>query len=441
MGRLRKELIWTLGEKRARAVLTRFGYALGYAAAVACRDSAEDDATWIGGAQESLQATRLAHIDTEKVRYDRSTGTFEYVAQMSDSFEVHAHLSHLPAGSCSKACWILAGYLSGFATAFLGGEVYFDEERCAVLGGGSCQIVGRSAEEWGAERAPELSRLFEEENVGTELTVVYDELEYKNRKLEEGAALLVAEITSHKAARDEAETSVAILKAQQESTPDAILIVDLEGRVLSYNSRFQKLWEVPPELLLRGRDKDLLAAVRAILKDPDAFLSVVEHLYAHPFEARSDDIVELKNGKTISRDTSPVLLSKGQPIARAWYFRDITSQRRHEGEYRHAQKMEAIGTLAGGIAHDFNNLLTAITGYVDLSLSTMGPSSPGRQGLETAAKAAARAAELTQALLNFSRQAEVRLQPVDLQNSIGETVQILTAHDRSADHDRDPLEG
>src|SRR2546427_10658769 len=57
-------------------------------------------------------------------------------------------------------------------------------------------------------------------------------------------------------------------------------------------------------------------------------------------------------------------------------FRDASDLRHLESQLRHAQKMEALGTLAAGIAHDFNNILTAILGYTELVQGEMPLASP-----------------------------------------------------------------
>jgi PAS domain S-box-containing protein len=85
---------------------------------------------------------------------------------------------------------------------------------------------------------------------------------------------------------------------------------------------------------------------------------------------------------------------------------DITAQHRLEQQFRQAQKMEAIGTLAGGIAHDFNNILAAMTGYTELAKMKLGNHPIVHDYLEAVTQAGQRATALVRQILTFSRQQE-----------------------------------
>ena len=78
-------------------------------------------------------------------------------------------------------------------------------------------------------------------------------------------------------------------------------------------------------------------------------------------------------------------------------------QERLEGELRHAQKLEVLGSLAGGVAHDFNNLLSVVLSYTDLILADLPAADPLRQDLGEIRQAGLRATELTRQLLAFGR--------------------------------------
>ncbi len=84
-------------------------------------------------------------------------------------------------------------------------------------------------------------------------------------------------------------------------------------------------------------------------------------------------------------------------------YEDITERKRLEDQLIHAQKMEAIGTLAGGIAHDFNNLLMGIQGRTSLMLMDIGPSHPHFAYLNHIEDIVKSGANLTKQLLGFAR--------------------------------------
>ncbi len=115
----------------------------------------------------------------------------------------------------------------------------------------------------------------------------------------------------------------------------------------------------------------------------------------------------------------------GTPAGILGVSHDITERKRLEEQFRHAQKMEAVGRLAGGVAHDFNNLLTVINGYADLYLPKTPEGHPHRAALTAIRDAGERASALTSQLLAFSRKAIVSPRVLDLNDVVTQAERLL----------------
>ncbi len=75
-----------------------------------------------------------------------------------------------------------------------------------------------------------------------------------------------------------------------------------------------------------------------------------------------------------------------------------------EVNLRHAQKMEAVGTMAGGIAHNFNNILGSCIGYAEMAKGEITEGSSVYSDIEQVLIAAHRAKKLVQQIMIFSTQ-------------------------------------
>jgi PAS domain S-box-containing protein len=115
----------------------------------------------------------------------------------------------------------------------------------------------------------------------------------------------------------------------------------------------------------------------------------------------------------------------GSLVAYDELIQDITERRTLQEEVVQAQKMEGIGRLAGGVAHDFNNLLTAILGNAELALLDLDPNHPARASIDEVTKAAEGAARLTRRLLSFARRQIVEPVPLNLNEVIGNSLEML----------------
>jgi signal transduction histidine kinase/ActR/RegA family two-component response regulator len=113
-------------------------------------------------------------------------------------------------------------------------------------------------------------------------------------------------------------------------------------------------------------------------------------------------------------------------------LREIENRKKAEAEnsqlesrLNHAQKMEAVGTLAGGIAHDFNNILSIILGYAGMARDDSPKDSAVVKDLDRVLEAGNRAKDLVRQILAFSRHADTEYFPLQLASYVKEATKML----------------
>ena len=233
---------------------------------------------------------------------------------------------------------------------------------------------------------------------------------------------IVHDITERKQAIEALRDSEEKYRTVLEANPDPVVVYDIEGKVVYFNPAFTRVfgWSLGERL---GKTMDLFVPEE---NWPETKVMIQRVLTGESFSGIESSRYT-KEGKIIPVSISGAVLRDmdGKPVGSVINLRDISERKNLESQLLHAQKMEAVGTLAGGIAHDFNNLLQAIQGYTELLLMRKKEGEPGFRELQEVIRASKRGAELTQQLLTFSRKVKSKRKPLDLNQEVGELRQLL----------------
>ena len=207
------------------------------------------------------------------------------------------------------------------------------------------------------------------------------------------------------------ERALAEIQTLFEHGPDAIVMVDSNGRITRSNQRAADIF---------GYANDKLQCMQVENLMPKRFR--MDHVTARQDYAK--DAIQQRMGSSnrevmglradgtefpIEANLGPISHGDGPQIVCA-SIRDVSQEQKVRDQLAHAQRIDAIGRMTSGIAHDFNNILSAILANLQL-IERQGPfDKPAvSECLDGALKATRRGAELTRRLLTFTRLQQSRI--------------------------------
>lgn len=238
-------------------------------------------------------------------------------------------------------------------------------------------------------------------------------IEYEGKEAVQTAFI---DITERKEMEMKLRETNDTLHALIQSSPSAIVALDLQGRVT--------LWNPAAEEIFGFTEEEVLGAANPIVPDNEiGFFRKHLELQQQGSTYKMELKRRTKSGELIdvSLSTAPLSDADGSVIGFIGVFEDVTEHKRAEAErtrleeeYRQAQRVEAVGRLAGGVAHDLNNLLTPILLHAEMLVNDFEEGLDSTQSAREILAAGNRAKDLVRQLLAFSRKQNLEYKPVQI---------------------------
>ena len=232
------------------------------------------------------------------------------------------------------------------------------------------------------------------------------------------AARLVLEVRQHAA---QVETLKALQERILESSGVGLLLVDIDGRIRTWNRRLEELYGLPRTDALGKRLREVfpLHSIRRIERELAAVGPGVEaRIYRHALVNRAGERI------VVNLTLSPIA-ADGEDGSRVVTFDDITGRVKLEEQVLQQERLASLGLLAAGVAHEVNTPLTGISSYAQLLLEDMSPDDPRRETLAKIETQTRRASTIANSLLNLARPERSAFESLALNDAVQEVLKLF----------------
>lgn len=223
-----------------------------------------------------------------------------------------------------------------------------------------------------------------------------------------GFAKITRDLTERRAAETKLRESEEQFRLLVQSVTDyAIFMLDVNGRVASWNAGAQRIKGYGPDEIIGRHFSEFYTEADRATGLPRIGLETATRNGRWEHEGQR----VRKDGTLFwAHVVIDAIWDDGKLVGFAKVTRDITERREAEAALQAAQatmirsqKLEAIGQLTGGVAHDFNNLLQVISGNLQLLSRDIAGNVRAEMRVQNALGSVARGSKLASQLLAFAR--------------------------------------
>jgi PAS domain S-box-containing protein len=200
-----------------------------------------------------------------------------------------------------------------------------------------------------------------------------------------------------------------------EASPNAMIMVDHEGKIVLLNSQAEKLFGYQGEELL-GQKIEILVPEPLLAGHPALRSGFSAEPSRRQMGLGRDVHARRKDGALFPAEIGLNPFETSEGVCVLISVVDISF---------HRQKLESVGVLAGGIAHDFNNLLGSILADTELALSEVTDGYSPVEEIHNIRTVAIRAAEIVRELMIYAGQERAHRELIDVSWLVQEMVQLL----------------